>query len=72
MAYLKPSLLSKFNIKSFLLYFCTAYTFLDITGAVVASLNHTGGGVVHDSIPVVSANTNSTVNLVITVKPVAK
>jgi hypothetical protein len=59
--------LRNLNLKTFLLYFCVAYAFLDITGAIVAGLNHTRGGIIHDPEPIVQ-NTNNTVNLIITVK----
>jgi len=72
MTYIRPSLFSRIftllNLRDFIIFFCVAYTVLDITGAVVAEFNHSGGGIIHDSV-VPNTNTNSTVNLVITVKP---
>jgi hypothetical protein len=70
MSYIRPSIFTNlFNLltlRDFIIFFCVSYTVFDITGAVVAGLNHTGGGIIHDPV----ANTNNTVNLVITVKPV--
>jgi hypothetical protein len=63
--------LRSFTIKNFLLYFCVAYTFFDVTGAIVAGLNHTHGGIIADK-EVVSSSTNNAVNFVITVKPLEK
>ena len=63
--------LRNFTIKNFLLYFCVAYTFFDITSAVVAGLNHTRGGIIADK-EVVTSNTNNAVNFVISVKPLGK
>jgi hypothetical protein len=70
MSYLLPEFLRTFNIRNFILYFCVTYTFLDITGAIVSALNHTGGGLVHnDTIETIPGNlTNNTLNLLITVK----
>jgi hypothetical protein len=63
--------LRNFTIKNFLLYFCVAYTFFDVTGAIVAGLNRTRGGIVADQ-EVVSSKTNNAVNFVISVKPLEK
>jgi hypothetical protein len=54
--------LRELTLKNFLIYFCIAYTFFDITGAIVAGLNHTHGGIVFDK------ENSQPVNLVVTVK----
>jgi hypothetical protein len=61
--------LRSFTIKNFLLYFCVAYTFFDVTGAIVAGLNHTHGGIIADR---EITSTNNAVNFVISVKPLEK
>lgn len=63
--------LRKLTLKNFLLYFCVAYTFFDVTSAIVSGLNRTHGGIIADR-EVESSSTNNAVNFVITVKPLEK
>jgi hypothetical protein len=70
MIYPRPNFLKFFNIRDFVLYFCVAYTFFDITGALVVEFNHFGGGIINDKnvSSLVPEPTNNTINLVISVK----